>query len=54
MLAAARRGTGGDRDGIQRIFVYPGVFIQSNPIFLGYVPIDIHAQTTYTHESTAG
>jgi hypothetical protein len=49
MLAAARRGTGGDRDGIQRIFVYLGVCIQSNPICLGFVPIDIHAQTASTH-----
>jgi hypothetical protein len=44
MLVAAERGTRGDRDGSNG-FLYIQVFV-SNPICLGFVPTDIHAQTT--------
>ena len=42
--AARKRGTGG-RGQIQRIFGYRCLLIQSNPMCLGLVLMDIHIQT---------
>ena len=42
--AARKRGTGG-REQIQRIFGYTCLLIQSNPMCLRLMPMDIHIQT---------